>query len=1081
MSKTNSILGAWLALFCAIFWAGYLFGDTAPLFGNAATLALIVLWGIGNALITAYPALSLPYLITLIKRTRLHSLVIAGMITFVWGFHPWLMPIEVGIGITSVMLLIWSSLFLVYRPTQTLLLKIEDAPAWVRDNEGMIKKKTPYGWIELIETAKFKPSASTWFGERSHVIIPIYLGLSDQVKQAISQSAAQLKQTDHVYLGLFVDDVFEKGQKPLGFKTKPNRCLDDLESWLLHLTKNAKTEAEKEQIYLLGASVKPLIPIIEGLADKLNFCGILFFAAPKTHSPLAQLAEQCSFSQWQIDGAQTGHASVNEVVSTIEQSKHSAKRLMLKPALVQTGAAMILALPLAFLLFGLDRSPLEVLFKVEVAGNDELQGYWGDLVNVTWRTSHGTARLLVNGDSKAATGHYHFPLEQPTTLTVSVQTFLGKVLAEKSKQVRLLPSRIDHFKANFKQSTDSKCLASSTHDILLDWQVLGAKTVTLISGDEEKAVSQQETLQKSIQKSTPFQLKIKGVDENGQPITQVRLLPSRIDHFKANFKQSTDSKCLASSTHDILLDWQVLGAKTVTLISGDEEKVPGYQPENVTLGKFFNEGSSIKLGEVAETVTINVKETDNTANQTCYPAKDWKIQIGNETTKRLSIHGAIAAYVFKGGQKIKLMPPTTKAYLQNKKLSLRQLGLKKESVGKISVTTVSSTQAPCFDVSDKDIVPKTSPNINELAFDVELLTENKGWLTCGGKAFQCKKSNGKVQNITLRDFVGARALPKGLMSRRASAATVDLEKWKGGDWKTLFPRAHGIDIQFPDMNRPLVVYVICDNSDNNQGYPIKINNEGRLSYRPFCQNGVATFQIGKTGKTCFISLGANGNSITGLWHKIKEKCSAYYQKAQKTGFRNHEVINGSNEDLYRIDLIFVSLNNSEVANNINQNRQALSEFIQRSKAKKSVLHWLNVKKQSGILAEITDMRKIVERLNKAQQQLRGLGSEHGKINNQLWKGLESWRGWCESHQNDCDVRQKKAVYVVVDKNEVLDEAGEVSCQDIVNGINRLNVSQFGALTLSDNEVSIKSCGEAMSKTQANYLDELFVSRSAKVY
>ncbi len=519
MSKTNSILGAWLALFCAIFWAGYLFGDTAPLFGNAATLALIVLWGIGNALITAYPALSLPYLITLMKRTRLHSLVIAGMITFVWGFHPWLMPIEVGIGITSVMLLIWSSLFLVYRPTQTLLLKIEDAPAWLRDNEGMTK--TPSGWLEVIEIAPFfNQPTSTWFGERSHVIIPIYLGLSDQVKQAISQSAAQLKQTDHVYLGLFVDDVFEKGQKPLGFKTKPNRCLDDLESWLLHLTKNAKTEAEKEQIYLLGASVKPLIPIIEGLADKLNFCGILFFAAPKTHSPLAQLAEQCSFSQWQIDGAQTGHASVNEVVSTIEQSKHSAKRLMLKPALLQTGAAMILALPLAFLLFGLDRSPLEVLFKVEVAGNDELQGYWGDLVNVTWRTSHGTARLLVNGDSKAATGHYHFPLEQPTTLTVSVQTFLGKVLAEKSKQVRLLPSRIDHFKANFKQSTDSKCLASSTHDILLDWQVLGAKTVTLISGDEEKAVSQQETLQKSIQKSTPFKLKMKGVDENGQPISQ---------------------------------------------------------------------------------------------------------------------------------------------------------------------------------------------------------------------------------------------------------------------------------------------------------------------------------------------------------------------------------------------------------------------------------------------------------------------------------------------------------------------------------------------------------------------------------
>lgn len=497
----------------------------------------------------------------------------------------------------------------------------------------------------------------------------------------------------------------------------------------------------------------------------------------------------------------------------------------------------------------------------------------------------------------------------------------------------------------------------------------------------------------------------------------------------------------------------------------------GSTPENVTLDNFANPGTSLKLGSTPEIVAIEVKETDdNKKNKKCYLAKNWKIKIGNEI-KQISVHGAVAAYVF--DQDVQLIPPPTKAYLQVTELSLQQLGLKSESVGKIPVTTVSFPGRNGYCIKVEDIVPKTSPNINGLAFDVELLTENKGWLTCGGKAFQCKNSDGIVQKITLRDFVGARALPKGLMSRRASAATVDLEKWKQGDWKTLFPPAHGIDIQFPHKNRPLVVYVIYD---NNKGYPIKISDEGRLSYRPFCQNGVATFQIKKDEKTCFISLGLN-DSITGRWEEIQTKCRANYHKPPKTG-TIHEADtkhSGSTEDLYRIDLIFVSIKNLNVADNITQNIQELSEFIQRSKAEKSVLHWLNVKKESGILAEITDIGKTVEMLNNAQKNLRQLPSEHGKINNQLWKGLESWHGWCENNQNQCEVTKNKAVYVVVsDTNRVVAEAGnDVSCHDIVNGIKRRNVSQFGALTLSDNEVPIKSCGDAMSKTQANYLDELY--------
>lgn len=350
MTKTNGILSAWLALFCAIFWASYLFGNTAPWFDNVTLMVLIGLWGMGNALITAYPALSFIYLFTLVKRTIRHTLVIAGIIAFVWGFYPWLIPVEVGSGITMVMLLIWSTLFLVYRPAKTFLLKIEGAPAWVMDNKEMSNKKTPYGWVEVIEMAKFNQPASTWFGERHHVIIPIYWGMSDEAKQAISQYAAQLKQADQVYLGLFVDDVFEKGQKLLGFQTKPNSYLDDIESWLLHLLKNANTKAKKEQLYLFGASIKQLMPTMQELGDPLNPSGILFFAAPKTHSPLAQLANRVSFSQWQIDGAQAGLASVNHAISTIEQPKQYPTRLLLKPALVQAGAVIILALPLIFLM-----------------------------------------------------------------------------------------------------------------------------------------------------------------------------------------------------------------------------------------------------------------------------------------------------------------------------------------------------------------------------------------------------------------------------------------------------------------------------------------------------------------------------------------------------------------------------------------------------------------------------------------------------------------------------------------------------------------------------------------------------------
>jgi formylglycine-generating enzyme required for sulfatase activity len=314
-------------------------------------MAIALLWSISNIIISSYPVLSSSYLITLLfKRTVLHSIVVAGIISFVWGFSPRFLSPSVCSGFTIFMLLGWGTLFLVYRPVRTYLLQAEGTPSWMLDSEYNSDKKTPYGHVEILDFAKLKRKTPTklWLGERISIIVPVYRGISEAVKTDIKNSVNRTNHDNDIYLGLFVDDLFEEGQIPLGlYLSESANFQDDIEQWLLHLVKNAETDTEKENIYLFGASIKQLIPDIEEISQHLNLSGILFFPATNTFSPLTGLADNFSFLNQRAHAGHMEPTSVCNVISAIESyDARPPNYVLLKRSLVQFGAVAILTLPL---------------------------------------------------------------------------------------------------------------------------------------------------------------------------------------------------------------------------------------------------------------------------------------------------------------------------------------------------------------------------------------------------------------------------------------------------------------------------------------------------------------------------------------------------------------------------------------------------------------------------------------------------------------------------------------------------------------------------------------------------------------